>query len=44
MLEGWLDGVTTFDGEPDLPAVKEYLGISSFRPQARARRPRSGRL
>jgi len=28
VLEGWLDGVTTFEGEPGLPAVKEHLGIS----------------
>jgi glycine betaine/proline transport system substrate-binding protein len=28
VLEGWLEGVTTFDGEPGLPAVKEHLGIS----------------
>jgi glycine betaine/proline transport system substrate-binding protein len=28
VLDGWLDGVTTLDGEPGLPAVKEHLGIS----------------
>ena len=28
VLESWLDGVTTFEGEPGLPAVKEHLGIS----------------
>jgi glycine betaine/proline transport system substrate-binding protein len=28
VLEGWLDGVTTVEGEPGLPAVKEHLGIS----------------
>jgi len=28
VLESWLDGVTTVDGEPGLPAVKEHLGIS----------------
>jgi len=28
VLEDWLDGVTTVDGEAGLPAVKEYLGIS----------------
>jgi glycine betaine/proline transport system substrate-binding protein len=28
VLEGWLEGVTTFEGEPGLPAVKEHLGIS----------------
>jgi glycine betaine/proline transport system substrate-binding protein len=28
VLETWLDGVTTFEGEPGLPAVKEHLGIS----------------
>jgi glycine betaine/proline transport system substrate-binding protein len=27
VLEGWLEGVTTFEGEPGLPAVKEHLGI-----------------
>jgi glycine betaine/proline transport system substrate-binding protein len=27
VLEAWLDGVTTFEGEPGLPAVKEHLGI-----------------
>jgi len=28
VLDGWLDGVSTFEGEPGLPAVKEHLGIS----------------
>jgi glycine betaine/proline transport system substrate-binding protein len=28
VLDSWLDGVTTFEGEPGLPAVKEHLGIS----------------
>jgi glycine betaine/proline transport system substrate-binding protein len=28
VFEGWLEGVTTFEGEPGLPAVKEHLGIS----------------
>ncbi len=28
VVEGWLVGVTTFDGDPGLPAVKEHLGIS----------------
>jgi glycine betaine/proline transport system substrate-binding protein len=28
VLGGWLEGVTTFEGEPGLPAVKEQLGIS----------------
>ena len=28
VLEGWLEGVTTFDGDPGLPAVQEHLGIS----------------
>ncbi|RTR02359.1 choline ABC transporter substrate-binding protein [Halomonas nitroreducens] len=27
VLEGWLEGVTTRDGEPGLPAVKEALSI-----------------
>ncbi|MFG6137632.1 choline ABC transporter substrate-binding protein [Halomonas sp. B23F22_10] len=27
VLEGWLDGVTTADGEPGLPAVKEALSL-----------------
>jgi glycine betaine/proline transport system substrate-binding protein len=27
VLETWLDGVTTFEGEPGLPAVKEHLGM-----------------
>ena len=26
-LGGWLDGVTTFDGQPGLPAVKKSLGL-----------------
>lgn len=28
VLDGWLDGVTTFDGEPGLAAVKAHLGLS----------------
>lgn len=28
VLEGWLDGVTTLDGEPGLPAALEHLGVS----------------
>ena len=28
VLDGWLNGVTTVDGEPGLPAVKEHLGVS----------------
>ncbi|HEX6113279.1 MAG TPA: glycine betaine ABC transporter substrate-binding protein, partial [Geminicoccaceae bacterium] len=28
VIESWLEGVTTFEGEPGLPAVKEHLGIS----------------
>jgi glycine betaine/proline transport system substrate-binding protein len=28
VLDGWLEGVTTFDGDPGLPAVKEHLGLS----------------
>jgi glycine betaine/proline transport system substrate-binding protein len=28
VVEGWLEGVTTFEGEPGLPAVKEHLGSS----------------
>jgi glycine betaine/proline transport system substrate-binding protein len=28
VLDSWLDGVTTFEGEPGLPAVKEHLGVS----------------
>ncbi len=28
VLDAWLDGVETVDGEPGLPAVKEYLGVS----------------
>lgn len=27
LLETWLDGVTTLDGEPALPAVRESLGL-----------------
>jgi glycine betaine/proline transport system substrate-binding protein len=27
VLETWLDGVITFEGEPGLPAVQEHLGI-----------------
>jgi glycine betaine/proline transport system substrate-binding protein len=27
VLETWLDGVTTVEGEPGLPAVKEHLGM-----------------
>jgi glycine betaine/proline transport system substrate-binding protein len=27
VLDDWLDGVTTFEGEPGLPAVKEALGV-----------------
>jgi len=27
VLETWLDGVTTFEGEPGLSAVKEHLGV-----------------
>jgi glycine betaine/proline transport system substrate-binding protein len=27
VLESWLDGVTTFEGEPGLPAVKAHLGM-----------------
>jgi glycine betaine/proline transport system substrate-binding protein len=27
VLEAWLDGVTTVEGEPGLPAVKEHLGM-----------------
>lgn len=26
-LENWLDGVTTFDGQPGLPAAKDALGL-----------------
>jgi glycine betaine/proline transport system substrate-binding protein len=26
-LDAWLDGVTTFDGQPGLPAVKKNLGL-----------------
>ena len=28
VLDAWLDGVTTVEGDPGLPAVKEHLGIS----------------
>ena len=28
VVEGWLEGVMTFEGEPGLPAVQEHLGIS----------------
>jgi glycine betaine/proline transport system substrate-binding protein len=28
VLDAWLKGVTTVDGEPGLPAVKEHLGVS----------------
>jgi glycine betaine/proline transport system substrate-binding protein len=28
VLGTWLDGVTTFEGEPGLAAVQEHLGIS----------------
>jgi glycine betaine/proline transport system substrate-binding protein len=28
VVESWLEGVTTFEGEPGLPAVEEHLGIS----------------
>ena len=27
ILDGWLDGVMTVDGEPGLPAVKSHLGL-----------------
>lgn len=27
VLDGWLDGVTTVDGAPGLPAVREHLGL-----------------
>jgi glycine betaine/proline transport system substrate-binding protein len=27
VLEDWLDGVTTIDGEPGLPAVRAHLGL-----------------
>lgn len=27
VLDGWLDGVTTADGKPGLPAVKAHLGL-----------------
>jgi len=27
VLEGWLDGVTTWDDEPGLPAVRAHLGL-----------------
>lgn len=26
-IDGWLDGVTTTDGEPGLPAVKKAFGL-----------------
>ena len=26
-LDAWLEGVQTLDGEPGLPAVKEYIGL-----------------
>ena len=29
VLDGWLAGVTTLDGQEGLPAVKEHLGIGS---------------
>ena len=29
ILEAWLDGVTTLEGEPALPAVKEALDIEA---------------
>ena len=28
VLDTWLEGVTTFEGEPGLAAVKAHLGIS----------------
>jgi glycine betaine/proline transport system substrate-binding protein len=28
VLDIWLEGVTTLEGEPGLPAVKEHLGLS----------------
>jgi glycine betaine/proline transport system substrate-binding protein len=28
VLDGWLDGVTTFEGEPGLAAVRQHLGLS----------------
>jgi glycine betaine/proline transport system substrate-binding protein len=28
VLDSWLEGVTTFEGEPGLLAVKEHLGVS----------------
>jgi glycine betaine/proline transport system substrate-binding protein len=28
VLDSWLNGVTTFEGEPGLPAAQEHLGIS----------------
>jgi glycine betaine/proline transport system substrate-binding protein len=28
VLDAWLDGVETIEGEPGLPAVKEHLGVS----------------
>ena len=27
VVTGWLEGVTTFEGEPGLPAVEEHLGM-----------------
>ena len=27
VVTGWLEGVTTFEGEPGLPAVNEHLGM-----------------
>ena len=27
VLDGWLEGVTTFDGQPGLAAVKAHLGL-----------------
>ncbi|MDF0731377.1 choline ABC transporter substrate-binding protein [Pseudomonas entomophila] len=27
VLDGWLAGVTTFDGQPGVPAVRRYLGL-----------------
>ena len=27
VLDGWLDGVTTLDGQPGLAAVKAHLGL-----------------
>jgi glycine betaine/proline transport system substrate-binding protein len=28
VLDSWLEGVTTLEGDPGLPAVKEHLGVS----------------